>query len=105
MAHLRLLSLVFASASLASALTCTPSAVPPTLHAEGVAERLGDIVLTCNGGPPGAIGFNLNITLNVNVTNKLTSAGSADAVLTVDSGAGPVATGVSPAVMSANQIS
>src|SRR5215212_190713 len=105
MAHLRLIPFLLASASLASALTCTPSAVTPVLHAEGLAERLGDILLTCTDGPAGPLGFNLNVTLNVNVTNKLTAAGNADAVLTVDTGAGPVAAGLSPVVSAANQLS
>ena len=105
MAKLRLFCLLLAVSSLGSALTCTPSAVPPTLHLEGLAERLGDILLTCSDGPPGTFGGNLNITLNVNVTNKLTAQGNADAVLTIDSGSGPVAAGVPATVMANNQIS
>jgi uncharacterized protein (TIGR03437 family) len=74
------------------------------LHAEGIAERLGDIVLACTDGPAGALGGNLTIILNVNVTNKLMPQGNADAVLTIDTGAGPVATGVAPTVLSANRL-
>ena len=106
MAKLRLfLSILIASAfANANVLTCTPSAVTPLLHAEGLAERLGDIVFTCVDGTPGPLSGNLNVILNVNVTNKLTPQGNADAVLTVDTGAGPVSAGVPPTLLSANQI-
>ena len=48
MAKLRLFLAILAASSLegANVLTCTPSAVTPSLHAEGLAERLGDIVLS-----------------------------------------------------------
>ncbi len=106
MAKLRLLVSILVTSSFANAnvLTCTPSAVTPSLHAEGLAERLGDIVLTCVDGQPGPLSGNLNVFLNVNVTNKLTPQGNADAVLTVDTGTGPVSAGVPPALLSANQI-
>lgn len=106
MAKLRLFLSIFIASTFANAnvLTCTPSAVTPTLHAEGLAERLGDILLTCVDGPPGPLSGNLIIFLNVNVTNKLTPQGNADAILTVDTGAGPVSAGVAPTLLSANQI-
>ncbi len=66
----------------AAALICTPSANLPVLHAEGYAERLGDIAITCSGGQSGAtISGNLNLFLSVNVT--------LDAVLTVDNSGTP----------------
>ena len=106
MGKLRLVLSVLITSSLANAnvLTCTPSAVTPTLHAEGLAERLGDIVLSCVDGSPGPLSGNLNVFLNVNVTNKLTPQGNADAVLTVDTGAGPISAGVPPTIPSTNQI-
>ena len=106
MAKLRLFLAILAASSLAGAnvLTCTPSAVTPSLHAEGLAERLGDIVLSCVDGAAGPLSGNLNVFLNVNITNKLTPQGNADAVLTVDSGAGPVSAGVPPTLLSTNQI-
>ncbi|MEO8128640.1 MAG: IPT/TIG domain-containing protein [Bryobacteraceae bacterium] len=106
MGKLRLVLSILITTSFANAnvLTCTPSAVTPSLHAEGLAERLGDIVLSCVDGTPGPVVGNLNVFLNVNVTNKLTAQGNADAVLTVDAGAGPVSAGVPPTLLSANQI-
>ena len=105
MAYLRLFLFLVVSSSLASALTCQPTSVTPVLHAEGLSERLGDIVIACSDGPPGPLGGNLNVILNVNVTNKLTAQGNADAVLTVDTGAGPLSAGVAPTLMAPNQIS
>jgi uncharacterized protein (TIGR03437 family) len=99
-----LLSSSFVSIAGAAGLTCTPSAVTPTLHAEGLAERLGDILLMCTDGQPGPVSGNLNVFLNVNITNKLTPQNFADAVLTVDTGAGPVSAGVSAVIPNPNQI-
>ncbi|MBI3469817.1 MAG: hypothetical protein HY013_00495 [Candidatus Solibacter usitatus] len=74
------------------ALVCTPSAIPQVLRGEGLAERMGDIAMDCAGGTPGSvINGNLTVFLSVNITNKLTASGAVDAVLTVDSGSGPVA--------------
>jgi len=86
-------SVVLFSASLcysSNALVCSATAVPPIIHSEGLAERMGDIVLTCSGGTPGAaILGNLTIILGVNVTNKLGTNNTVDAQLTVDTGSGP----------------
>jgi len=73
-----------------SALVCIPSAVPATVHSEGLAERVGDVVLTCSGGTPGAtISGNLTVFLNAAITNKLAANNTVDAQLSVDTGTGP----------------
>lgn len=73
-----------------SALVCSASAVPLLIHSEGLSERMGDIVLNCSGGTPGApITGNLTIVLGVNITNKLGMNNTVDAQLSVDSGSGP----------------
>src|SRR5579864_8421318 len=86
-------SVVLFSASLcysSNALVCSASAVPLIIHSEGLAERMGDIVLSCSGGTPGAAMLgNLTIDLGVNVTNKLGVNNTVDAQLTVDTGSGP----------------
>ena len=74
-----------------NALLCTPLASPLTVRSEGIAERVGEIQLSCSGGIPGTV-FNSNLTffLNVNVTNKLASNGTfTDVLLTIDTGSGP----------------
>ena len=72
-------------------LTCATGAVNPAVRAEGIAETLGDILLTCTGGTAGTpMTLNLVVFLNVNVTNRLTGVNTTDVSLTVDSGSGPV---------------
>ena len=87
--------LAVAGAGLARAqtsLVCTPSASPFQLRAEGIAERVGNILLTCTGGVPATvISGNFTYFLNVNITNKIGPGNSlTDVLLTVDTGAGPV---------------
>jgi hypothetical protein len=73
-------------------LTCAMNAaVTPTLRAEGLAERIGDIVLTCSGGTPATAGnplpqVNITVTVNSNVTSRVLDAntGASEALLTVD---------------------
>jgi hypothetical protein len=73
----------FASAQVANsgagsgALQCAASvAVPPTLRSEGLTELVGDIVLTCTGGPTPTIGTviptaNFTVSFGTNVTSRL----------------------------------
>jgi uncharacterized protein (TIGR03437 family) len=58
---------------------------------EGLAEKMGDIVLGCSGGTPGlVITGNLSVQLTVPITNRLSGGASGDIVVTVDTGSGPV---------------
>ena len=73
-------------------LICSPSAAPTVVHSEGLSERVGDIILSCSGGAPGAtISGNLTVFLTVDVTNKLALNNTVDAQLSVDTGSGPSA--------------
>ncbi len=73
----------------ASILSCQASANPPLVRAEGITERTGDINLNCFGGQPNAIiTGNLNIFLNVAITNRVFDNGTSDAILQIDSGSG-----------------
>ena len=70
-------------------ITCTAVAVPPIVRSEGIAELVGDIILTCTNTPPPSGGMpvshlvtNVNVSLNVNVTNNL--QGHPDAVLIIN---------------------
>jgi len=74
-----------------SLMTCTATAVPPVVRAEGIAELTGDIVLTCtaSGGIPSQpyIVTNVSTSLNVNITNNIDfGAGDdiTDAVLVIN---------------------
>ncbi len=69
-------------------ITCTATApAPPLVRAEGKAELVSDIILTCTGGNPAAPVFvNLAVFLNTNVTSNLTGPGpnETEALLLVD---------------------
>jgi uncharacterized protein (TIGR03437 family) len=86
----------------AASLDCVPSAAPQTVHAEGITEQTGSIVFNCSGGAPGAaLNLDFIFFLNVNITNRLTSASSntlTGIAFTGDNGAGPQALG-SPALL------
>lgn len=58
-------------------MTCNVSApAPPVVRAEGRAELVSDIVLTCTGGNPTmAAPVNISIFLNTNITSNLTGPG------------------------------
>src|SRR5579863_7177455 len=73
---------------------CAVSTVPTTVRAEGITERMGDIILRCSGSNPGAVlTGNLTLFFPVTVTNRVDANNYAqDAVLSVDYGAGFVAT-------------
>jgi uncharacterized protein (TIGR03437 family) len=104
-----LLTLLAAAAALPaqsfSSLNCVATAVPALVRLEGLTERLGDIVLSCAGTPNGPVRADIRvISFSGNITNKRhPDTNSIDAVLTVDTGSGPVSTGATPLLYSANQ--
>lgn len=75
------------ASSQSTPLICTPSAVPTLVRSEGLAERMGDILLSCSGGTAGqVITGNLTVFLSVNITNRLSADNSTDAFLSIDTG-------------------
>ena len=91
--------IVFASLALAastasaqnSILTCQATVNPILVRGEGLTERMGDILLQCSGGNPGAgIAGNLTIFLSVPMTNRVDANGYTDLRLTIDNGSGPL---------------
>src|SRR5579872_5811929 len=97
-----LFSLFLLASAFAQNLTCNAAAQPPLVRQEGLAERTGDIVLTCAGGTPGAqITGNLTLFLSVNITNRI-GAGNivTGVVFTADNGSGPQAVNA-PGVLTA----
>jgi len=81
-----MLGSVSAYAQGTSPFTCAAnSGVAPNVRAEGLTELLGDLVLNCTGGNPAAPFFvNFQIFLNTNVTSRLYSDGTYDALLLID---------------------
>lgn len=77
-------------------LSCTASAAPALVRAEGVTERTGDILLQCTGSVTGSTtSGNIGLFYPVNVTNRVDVNNAAtDITLTVDTGSGPVPAGV-----------
>src|SRR5882724_11885450 len=82
--------IVFLGFSSAQTTFCTTSAVPPILRAEGLAERIGDIKLLCNGAPSTSLTGNFTFILSATVTNRLAANNTLTGIaFTVDSGSGP----------------
>jgi hypothetical protein len=79
---------------------CAVYGTPRQVRAEGVAERVGDIVLQCSfGNSPTTLSSSLTVYLTAAVTNPVDGNGVArDAVLLADSGGGFAPTGVSNTV-------
>jgi uncharacterized protein (TIGR03437 family) len=72
------------------------SGVPLQVRAEGLTERMGDILLQCSGYNPGtALSGNLTIFLPAGITNRVDSNNlTQDSVLFVDYGSGFVPSGI-----------
>ena len=81
---------------------CVTSGVPVQVRAEGLTERIGDILLQCSGYNAGAVlSGNLTIFLPVNITNRVDANNQTqDAVLFVNYGSGFVPTGIAGLVAS-----
>ncbi len=89
------------SATAQSSFVCSPLAPPTLVRIEGLAERLGDIVLRCTGGTPGGVSTsNLTIFVPGNITNRVSAANVPDVNVTVDIGSGP-APAIASVVLSA----
>jgi uncharacterized protein (TIGR03437 family) len=66
-------------------LVCQTTAVPAVIRAEGVAEQLGDIVISCSGPAARELTGNLTVFLNTTITNRIiASSGALDAILAVN---------------------
>lgn len=75
-----------------SSISCVATATPAIVRVEGVAERVGDILLTITSGDrlstvSDPVLLDVQVGLNTNITNcVLSPANEVDAVLTVDIG-------------------
>lgn len=75
-----------ASAQSGSSINCqTSGGVPLIVRAEGTAELVGDVVLTCTGGVGVPVfPINFQIFLNTDITSRLLGGSSTEALLLVD---------------------
>ncbi|HLW77553.1 MAG TPA: hypothetical protein VKS01_11220, partial [Bryobacteraceae bacterium] len=74
------------------------------MRTEGLAERVGDILLSCAGAPGTTIAGNFNFILNGTISNRLSAGNTLTGIVfTIDSGAGPQAVTIQPLLL--NQFS
>jgi uncharacterized protein (TIGR03437 family) len=84
-------------------LTCDATAEPAQVRAEGLSERLGAIVLTCQALSGDTVnGFSLSLVVSAPVTNRLTGDTANDVVLTADTATGRVPVGGAPRLIGDN---
>src|SRR5665213_167725 len=77
MAWLIAVTLLFSFSSFAQLPTCTFNSTANSVHQEGLAERVGNITVTCSGGTVGAtVSIQLFISLNANITNRVDANGA-----------------------------
>lgn len=77
------------------------SAKPLIVRAEGLADRVGEIIYDCTGQPGTQVTANLTVSLNVNITNRLSAGNTLTGIIfTIDTGAGPQAQPILPGLMS-----
>lgn len=100
-----LLTLAAIGAAAAQPNVCSTTAAPVILRAEGLTERIGDILYICTGAPGSSLTVNLSVQLNTGITNRLSSGNTVTGpALTVDSGSGPQAVTVQPILQSPNNL-
>jgi len=99
-----------ASAQTPAAFSCTASAVPNIVRAEGLTELMGDMILNCTGGTPTTAGLpiplaNVTITINTAVTSRIVDTvtpynNASEALLLIDEPfpSSPVPTGTAAPV-------
>ncbi len=78
-----------ASAQVTPPITCSTTAQPLTVRAEGLAEQTGDVVINCTGGQAPALGtalpqVNISVTLTTNITSRLLNDPITEALLFID---------------------
>lgn len=83
--------------------TCQVGTTVPLVHAEGLTEQIGDLVLTCTGGTAGngVLTF-LSLSLNATITNAVDQNGNLEGIsTTVDTTCGgscPLPSGITPTI-------
>ena len=108
---LRLLGVMLAAAGAAwgqsaAGVNCRAAAVPAIVRVEGLSERVGDMVLNCTGGAPGATlrGELTLISFDGPVTNRLLANGALDIIVTANNGLGEAIVNTTALAAAANQV-
>lgn len=84
LAAVTLVFTTFASAQ-PTPYSCNATAVPTLVRSEGIAELVGDVLLTCSGSVPAAgIQANVRVRLNATVTSNVLSGSTLDTILLLD---------------------
>ncbi|HML18718.1 MAG TPA: IPT/TIG domain-containing protein [Bryobacteraceae bacterium] len=84
---------------------CVPTTTLPIVRAEGITERIGDIILSCSGAAGRSLTANFTVALNADVTNQISSGSLLNGiVLTIDSGSGPQPVLIQPILNGQNAI-
>jgi uncharacterized protein (TIGR03437 family) len=84
---------------------CATTSATNIVRAEGIAERIGDIVFTCTGVPGSTLSVNLSVQFNTSVTNRISSGTVLTGpALTVDSGSGPQAIPIQPLLLTSSSL-
>lgn len=84
---------------------CSTTAATNIVRAEGLTERIGDIVFNCTGVPNSTIQINFNVQMNTTVSNRISSGTTiTGTILTVDNGSGPQASTVQPLLLAPNTL-
>jgi uncharacterized protein (TIGR03437 family) len=74
----------------AQSISCVTTAVPPVVRIEGLTERIGDILITCNSLPNTMVTANFTFVMDTNVTNRISAGNTLTGIeFTIDSGSGP----------------
>jgi len=77
-----------AAAAHAQQLSCSTAPPAPLLmRANGLAEPVSDIVITCTGGTPGpSVPVEITVDLNTNLTSRImnSATGASEALLLID---------------------
>jgi len=95
-----ILASVVTSRAAITPITCDATGEPLLIRSEGLTERTGSIVLVCEGAAGGSVSGSMTLFVSAPVTNRLSSSGTADVVMTADTDVGRVAIGGSPILVS-----
>ena len=87
------LCLSAAAGALQAQTSCSVLATPAQVRAEGVTERMGNLILQCTATPSSTLSGSLSVYLPVSITDQVNTAStSLDSVLSVNYGTGFVPT-------------